>query len=310
MKVVEVGFAFVGVVGRGTGLTIWSSGLPASNLWCFHIDGWWHRLRTFERFGFWWQRGLGRQFGIRSLWNRGSACRRCLGNDCRRAQIGNVVNLWDIDVVFGAVVGNRTWMFRVLSPSPWEWSRLPRPRHFGNLTATGQSGCGDQAGREHDKSRRSDGHGCGFQSVMSPFGACCVRVALKCQEDRQHSLAKSKRIRTKWRRSHAWPPDGRDAPKPPEISITSIVRPVPRLLESPTDAILRLVTPKANAPGVQIAPILAPTAKATVCKVARPPNVRQDRHNLTGKSDAPDPKYANAAIPFAAFDHHGADPSV
>lgn len=51
--------------------------------------------------------------------------------------------------------------------------------------------------------------------------------------------------------------DSLDAPKPPEIGIASIIRPVPLLLESPNDAILRELPLNANKHRVRADTIMA-----------------------------------------------------
>jgi hypothetical protein len=48
-----------------------------------------------------------------------------------------------------------------------------------------------------------------------------------------------------------------DTPKPPQIGIASIVRPVPLLLDSPTNANLPLLPLGANTPAMQIDRVVA-----------------------------------------------------
>ena len=55
-----------------------------------------------------------------------------------------------------------------------------------------------------------------------------------------------------------------DAPKPPQIGIASILRPVPRLPDSPTNANLPLMPLDAITPAMQIDPIVAAKRSRTV----------------------------------------------
>ena len=59
-----------------------------------------------------------------------------------------------------------------------------------------------------------------------------------------------------------------DAPKPPQIGIASILRPVPRLPDSPTNANLPLMPLDAITPAMQIDPIVAGERCRTVSQAA------------------------------------------